>query len=216
MPISECQATFGHQWDDDPQIVLASASPQRHALLRQIGVRHTVQPVDVDESVREGDTPSEYVRRLALAKARVRRMNCLGDANLPVLGADTAVVVHERILGKPKNRESGIEMLKFLSGREHKVMSAVALVDTNTELVRLQVSCVRFRTLSHEECEQYWASGEPAGKAGAYAIQGRAAAFVVHLAGSYSGVVGLPLFETAELLRERGISVPKSRPGNAT
>jgi septum formation protein len=125
---------------------------------------------------------------------------------LPVLAADTTVVLDDVIYGKPRNRGAGIEMLARLSGRTHEVLTAVALADDHAIALRLSVSSVRFRTLTPEECAAYWETGESHDKAGGYAIQGAAAAFIESLSGSYSGVMGLPLFETAELLRNAGIT----------
>lgn len=187
------------------RIYLASASPRRRELLRQIGVSYRLLPVVVDETPRPDEPPSSYVARLALAKARAG-VSALGRRRLrPVLGADTAVVVDGAILGKPGDRAEGLAMLTRLSGREHRVFSSVALVTPTRDAVRVQESRVRFRELTQAECAAYWDSGEPLDKAGGYGIQGRAAAFVAELRGSYSGVMGLPLFETAELLREFGI-----------
>jgi septum formation protein len=186
-----------------PQIALASRSPRRRELLAQIGVRHRVVDVDVDESPRPAEVPAEYVLRLALAKARAARGR---EPGLPVLGADTAVVVDDAILGKPADRADALAMLARLSGREHRVLTAVALVG-DREATRLSVSHVRFRAVGPDEAAAYWATNEPADKAGAYAIQGLGALFVESLTGSHSGVMGLPLFETAELLRHAGIDL---------
>jgi septum formation protein len=192
------------------QIYLASHSPRRRELLDQIGVAYQPVAVSVDETILPGETPTAYVTRLALAKARAgwRAVNRASGTRLqPVLGADTAVVVAGTLLGKPRDRTEGLAMLAVLSGREHQVLSAVALVVGEREAFKVQESGVRFRTLSAVECEAYWDTGEPVGKAGAYGIQGRAAAFIAELRGSYSGVMGLPLFETAELLQAFGIPV---------
>lgn len=184
-------------------IILASASPRRRALLAQIGVAHEVLPVDVDETPRPGEVPELYAERMALAKARA--VAAIRGLSRPVLGADTCVVLEGRILGKPRGREEGLSMLRRLAGATHRVLSAVALVWEGGQALRLCVSRVRFRALTETEIQAYWASGEPADKAGAYAIQGLGAVFVEHLEGSYSGVMGLPLYETAALLRECGI-----------
>ena len=186
-------------------LYLASASPRRRELLRQIGVAYRRLPVEVDETPLPGESPGDYVARLALAKARTGWRTLGRRAPRPVLGADTAVVVDAVILGKPRDRDEGLAMLARLSGREHRVLSAVALADATRDAVRVQESRVRFRELTAAERAVYWNSGEPLDKAGGYAIQGRAAAFIAELRGSYSGVMGLPLFETAELLREFGI-----------
>ncbi len=187
------------------QIYLASASPRRRELLRQIGVTYRLLPVAVDETPLPDEMPDAYVIRLARAKAGAGARVLGRRQPAPVLGADTTVVVDGAILGKPADRAEGLAMLACLSGREHRVLSAVALATTRREAIKLQESRVRFRELSPTECAAYWDSGEPWDKAGGYAIQGRAAAFIIEVRGSYSGVMGLPLFETAELLREFGI-----------
>ena len=186
---------------DRPRLVLASQSPRRRALLAQIGVAHAALPVDVDEAALPGEAPAEYVLRLALAKARAAR--ALRPDGV-VLGADTAVAVDDAILGKPADRADALAMLARLSGREHRVLTAVALAGEREES-RLSVSHVRFRAIAPDEAAAYWATGEPADKAGGYAVQGVGAVFVEQLHGSYSGVMGLPLYETAELLRRAGI-----------
>ncbi|MEN8108791.1 MAG: Maf family protein, partial [Pseudomonadota bacterium] len=182
------------------------ASPRRQELLRQIGIDFTLLKVDVDEVRRPGETAAAFVERLALDKARAGHALLDAGDKTPVLGADTAVVIDDTIMGKPRDREHGIAMLQSLSGRIHQVMTAVALVGGH-EVVRLSHSSVTFATLATADCEAYWDSGEPADKAGGYAIQGLAAAFVTHLDGSYSGVVGLPLNETVALLKEFGIKI---------
>jgi septum formation protein len=189
-----------------PDIYLASASPRRAELLGQIGATFTVLHVDVDEQHRPGETPVDYVTRLALAKAHAGK--ALLDANdpCPVLGADTTVVAADRIMGKPRDMEDAVAMLLGLSGRVHQVISAVALVGAHAA-VRVSSSDVKFRTLSAVECQAYWDTGEPQDKAGGYAIQGRAAQFVERLEGSYSGVMGLPLYETALLFKEFKINI---------
>lgn len=195
-----------------PQIYLASTSPRRRELLAQLGLSFEVVTQDVPEIWGEGETPEQYVERLALDKA-IAGLSRLGDdISAPVLGADTAVVVEGEVLGKPVDKAHAIAMLKQLSGRQHRVLSAVALVGRDNlgqdrRLVSLSDSCVVFRPISTEECEAYWNTGEPADKAGAYAIQGKAAVFVERLEGSYSGVMGLPLFETGELLSKFGIEI---------
>ena len=185
-----------------PVLCLASASPRRHALLLQIGVAHIARGADIDETAHPGETPRDYVARVAATKARAIRR---ADASLPVLGADTIVVVDGALFGKPAGRAQGLAMLASLSGRSHEVLSAVALADARGVAIAVSASAVRFRTLTVEECQVYWESGEPHDKAGAYAIQGLAAAFIESLHGSYSGVMGLPLFETAALLRAGGV-----------
>ncbi|MGD2137478.1 MAG: Maf family protein [Gammaproteobacteria bacterium] len=187
-------------------IYLASRSPRRQELLCQIGVDYRLLPVAVDETRHAGESAAVFAQRIALEKAAAGRAAPGTDSRLPVLGADTIVCLEGDVMGKPRDREQALGMLHSLSGRTHQVLSAVALVARNSD-VRLSTSRVRFRRLSTQECVAYWETGEPAGKAGAYAIQGIAATFVERLEGSYSGVMGLPLFETAALLQESGISV---------
>jgi septum formation protein len=184
------------------ELTLASRSPRRRELLDQVGVAYRAVDVDVDESRRPGEAPAVYVERLARAKAAAGR-TAAGDD--PALGADTVVVVDDDVLGKPAGRDDALAMLGRLSGRSHEVLTAVALATASDTGCRLSVSHVTFRPLDAAEIAAYWATGEPADKAGAYAIQGRAALFVTRLEGSYSGVMGLPLFETGELLRAAGI-----------
>lgn len=187
-----------------PPLILASASPRRRELLAQIGIACTVQPVDLDETAHPGEAPRAYVERLALAKARAGSVQNPGAI---ALGADTAVVLDGEILGKPRDRDDAFAMLRRLSGREHEVLTAVALANEERAAVRTSTSRVGFADLSDDAIAAYWATGEPADKAGAYGIQGLAAVFIHHVSGSYSGVVGLPLFETTELLREFGVEV---------
>ncbi|MEO6697648.1 MAG: Maf family protein [Gammaproteobacteria bacterium] len=187
------------------QIYLASSSIQRQALLEQIGVRYHVIAVDVDERWDGREMPQDYVRRLALQKARAAR-RVVADNTLPVLAADTAVVLDEQILGKPKDREEALSMLERLSGRHHQVLTAVALLNEQ-EAVRISISTVTFAATTPTQRAAYVASGEADDKAGAYGIQGRAAVFIERIEGSYSGVMGLPLFETTELLRGCDIEV---------
>ena len=183
-----------------PVLLLASASPRRRELLWQIGVPHAIAIAAIDERPLAGETAAECVRRLALAKAhRVQQ------GSLPVLGADTAVVVDGAMLGKPADRVAGLAMLARLAGCVHEVLTAVALVDARGSEVRLSRSEVRFRAIDALECERYWESGEGRDKAGGYAIQGFGAVFISELHGSYSGVMGLPLFETAALLDAAGV-----------
>ena len=192
------------------RIYLASNSPRRRELLDRIGVTHRVLRVEVDEVPQAGEAPTDLVRRLALAKARAGRAELPPDDGKPVLGADTVVVCAGRILGKPRDRADALAMLASLSGSRHEVLSAVALVDVRREQVAVSRSQVSFRALTADEADAYWATGEPADKAGAYAIQGLAAVFVDELVGSYSGVMGLPLFETARLLNDFGIEILRS------
>ncbi|ADJ27423.1 Maf family protein [Nitrosococcus watsonii] len=183
-----------------PPIALASTSPRRQALLTQIGVEFRRLDIKVDERLRPAERPTSYVHRLALAKARAGWGQQPPRGRLPVLGADTAVVVENEILGKPVDRAQAGVMLARLSGRSHQVLTAVALTDGYKAQERLSVSTVTFKRLTKDEYEAYLASGEGLDKAGAYAIQGWAALFISRLEGSYSGVMGLPLYETGELL----------------
>lgn len=183
---------------ETPTLLLASASPRRQQLLTQIGVCFTVLPVEIDESVQQGELPEHYVTRLAKNKALTGLAR--HSAKLPVLGADTAVVLDDRILGKPRDREDALMMLMMLSGRTHRVLSGVALASAERCEYRLAETKVTFRLLKRMECEYYWETGEPLDKAGAYGIQGKGAVFVESIRGSYSCVVGLPLVETCELL----------------
>lgn len=195
--------------DTATDIYLASASPRRRELLDQIGVRYAWLEADVPEQRHEDEAAEVHVLRLALAKARAGLGQIGERPALPVLGADTIVVVDDAILGKPQTFEQGVEMLAKLSGRSHRVLTAVALVDGEREGSRLSASVVTMREISEDEARRYWETGEPWDKAGGYAIQGRGAVFIERLEGSYSGVMGLPLFETAHLLEEFGI--PYSR-----
>ncbi len=189
-------------------LYLASASPRRRELLAQIGLRFEVLPVEVDEAPRSGELPEALVRRLALEKARAGRTRLEAGDPLPVLGADTEVVLGGEVLGKPRDEEDAAAMLARLSGRSHQVLSAVAVAAAGVEALRLSASTVWFREISPAERLAYCATGEPLDKAGAYGIQGLAAVFVARLEGSYSGVMGLPLYETAEALAETGLSLP--------
>jgi septum formation protein len=193
----------------NPLIYLASASPRRSALLTQIGISHRIQPVNVDESIQLGEPPDAYVTRLARAKAQAL-WDQLGDKlderhSAVVLGSDTTVALDGEILGKPADRADGLAMLGRLSGRTHQVYTAVALQYARGQESRLSVSQVTFREIAPTEREAYWETGEPRDKAGGYAVQGFAAIFIRSIAGSYSGIVGLPLFETAELLGSAGL-----------
>ena len=178
-------------------IILASQSPRRRELLDQIGVAHDVVAVAMDETPLEAEPPLEYVQRITLAK--VRAGGRLAPA-MPVLAADTCVVTSGAILGKPENEKHGVEMLLLLSASTHQVYTGIALTHNGREHYLLSSSQVRFRTISETEARDYWATGEPADKAGAYAIQGRGALFIEHISGSYSGIMGLPLYETGQLL----------------
>lgn len=182
------------------QLILASASPRRSELLSQIGVNFVAAPQDIDESVNPEETAEQLVVRLAEEKAQAALRIC-NDSNQVVLGSDTIVVHQETILGKPESEDEAVNMLAMLSNSEHRVLTAVCVANQSKSQSRLSESKVHFRAISNEEAVAYWRSGEPEGKAGGYAIQGLGAVFVQSLAGSYSGVMGLPLFETAELLQ---------------
>ncbi len=187
-----------------PQIVLASASPRRSELLKQIGIHHAIKAVELDETPLPHESPLVYVERVAAEKSALCRS--LLEEDLPVLAADTSVVCDGQIMGKPDGLQHAIEMLSRLSGRSHQVYSAVSLRGEH-HWEAVSVSEVRFRTLSRDEIIAYWHTGEPRDKAGAYAIQGLASIFIESITGSFSGVMGLPLFETAQLLAKQGIKV---------
>ena len=195
-----------------PRIYLASKSPRRRDLLRQIGVNFDVltfragergEDADVDETPLPGEAVERYVERLALAKAQAGMRRVLWRKLLPhpVLAADTTLEVDGEIVGKPHDAAEAHAILERLSGRRHRVLTAVAMSDGERTRSRLSVSEVAFRRLSEHDIRRYVATGEPFDKAGAYGIQGRAGAFVEHLVGSYSGVMGLPLHDTVVLLR---------------
>ncbi|MGH8398679.1 MAG: Maf family protein [Gammaproteobacteria bacterium] len=192
----------------DPALIyLASQSPRRAELLRQLGVLFEVVHAPVDESFQYGESPDRYVLRVARMKAEAA-LALLGDkADRPLLTADTAITLDGRILGKPRDRADGLVMLAQLSGRTHQVLSGLVVWTPDGVRQALSTSTVSFRTLAPDEAAVYWETGEPADKAGAYAIQGRGAVFVERLEGSYSGVMGLPLYETAQLLRSAGIEI---------
>ena len=183
----------------------ASASPRRRELLAQIGVPFVTLIASIDETALPGEPAERYVERLAREKALAGLAALSDPADAVVLGADTAVVLDGRILGKPADRAECLATLAALSGREHQVLTAVALASAQRIESRVVASRVRFRPLRAGEAEAYWATGEPCDKAGSYGIQGLAAVFVSQLEGSYSAVVGLPLCETAQLLGEFGI-----------
>jgi septum formation protein len=197
-------------------VYLASASPRRSELLRQIGVPVEVRPAEIVETQALGEAPDAFVLRLAAEKADTVWRRVPAEERRPVLAADTAVVLDERVLGKPADEVEAEAMLAALSGRTHRVLTAVALRCGDVAETSLSSSEVRFRATTAEERAAYCRSGEPLDKAGGYGIQGRAAMFVEHLAGSYSGVVGLPLFETAALLGRCGVALLGARPGGRT
>lgn len=187
-----------------PQLLLASCSPRRKQLLAQLGLQFSSVQINVDETLRDESSTQAYVQRLAIAKAQAGVQ--LHGTQLPVLGADTAVVLDGKIMGKPKDQDDAFQMLQQLSGRVHEVQTAVAIVQHNIA-VETSTSRVTFRDISAQEARAYWESGEPSDKAGGYAIQGYGAIFVTHLEGSYSGVMGLPIYETAQLLKKFNISI---------
>jgi septum formation protein len=186
-------------------VYLASASPRRRQLLAQIGVRFQVLSVDVDESIAAGEGAERYVVRLARAKAAAGLARRIPPQRAAVLGADTAVVAGGAILGKPVDCKDAERMLGLLSARTHEVLTAIALATDDGVLCHVSRSEVAFREITSEEAREYWNTGESRDKAGGYAIQGYGAVFVSGLRGSYSGVMGLPLFETAQLLRAAGV-----------
>ena len=188
-------------------LYLASKSPRRRQLLEQLGLAFQVTDVDIPEQPAPGEPPHDYVARLAMAKAQAGLAGLQERAGAWVLGSDTEVVLDGVVFGKPSDAVGAASMLRRLSGREHEVLTAVSLVGPPSAAFAETLVCatwVRFAPLDEAAISAYVATGEPFGKAGAYAIQGRAAAFISHLAGSYSGVMGLPLFETSRLLRTAG------------
>ncbi len=188
-----------------PAIHLASSSPRRREILASLCLQFNYAGVDIDESRKPGEPVEDMALRLASEKARA------ADAGgLPVIGADTIVVVDDLVFGKPLSREDALGMLRTLSGRQHCVLTAVALLSSRGLETAISNTEVRFRDIDPDEAEAYWQSGEPKGKAGSYAIQGLGGIFVESLRGSYSGVVGLPVYETANLLERAGIAVLKN------
>jgi len=186
-----------------PQFYLASRSPRRQELLLQLGLHFETLPADIPEQPQPGEAAADYALRMARGKARAAQLRA--PRPLPVLGADTDVVLDGRILGKPRDRDDALHMLAALADREHEVYSAVAVAWGERLESALSVTRVRFGPITPALAAAYWASGEPADKAGAYGIQGLGARFVREIQGSYSGVVGLPLYETVQLLAACGI-----------
>lgn len=186
------------------KLILASASPRRSELLKQINVAHSIQVADIDETPLAHEKPADYVLRVAHEKSQAIYQQ--GHHNAVVLAADTSGVLGGEIMGKPENLEHALIMLSALSANTHKVYSAVSVRGALTQEV-VCVSEVTFRGLSEQEIINYWHTGEPADKAGAYAIQGLGSVFVQSIQGSFSGIMGLPLFETAQLLANEGISI---------
>lgn len=194
---------------DTVQLILASASPRRHELLNQLGVHFRVEVSDTDESGIPGESPADYVCRVARAKAEA--ISNRNTSRLPVLAADTAVIIAGRILGKPRTALEAGDMLRSLSGRVHEVYSAVVLIDAQRSIsTRLNISEVRFAELDNDWIAAYVATGEPMDKAGAYGVQGCAAHRISEIRGSYSGVMGLPLYETMEMLHAAGFNLSPS------
>lgn len=187
---------------------LASQSPRRRELLGRLGLAFGVLDVDVPERRETGEAPLDYVRRVAREKAGAGLLRVVGVPDAIVLGADTEVVLDDEVFGKPRDDRDAAAMLRRLSGRTHEVISVVSLVSASREEQAVSVSQVTFAAMSDADIAAYVATGEPTGKAGAYAIQGRSQVFIAHLSGSYSGVMGLPLFETAELLARFSIALP--------
>ena len=188
------------------QIILASASPRRKELLDQINVSCRVYPVDLDETPWPDEAPLDYVQRVAAEKSAACKAQL--NTEIPVLAADTAVILGSVIMGKPKDKADAMDMLTQLSGKTHQVYSAISLRGREHGQA-VSITEVTFRCLTEQEILAYWHSGEPVDKAGSYAIQGRGGVFVESIKGSFSGVVGLPLFETAELLSKQGIELFK-------
>ncbi|NQY34041.1 MAG: septum formation inhibitor Maf [Alteromonadaceae bacterium] len=189
------------------QLILASQSPRRRELLSQLGYQFSCQGADLDESVHENELPEVYVERLAREKVQhVLKLQSLSQnlnqKSAVVLGADTSVVYKQQILGKPENKADCLAMLDLLSDRKHQVFTSIAVGVSDKIISRVIVTDVYFKPLTHIEIERYWQTGEPQDKAGAYGIQGIGGQFVKHIQGSYSAVVGLPLYETANLLAE--------------
>lgn len=181
---------------------LASQSPRRRDLLARLGLAFGVLDIDIPEQRQPTEPPDDYVRRVAREKAGAGLLMVVAVPGALVLGADTEVILDGEVFGKPRDADDAAAMLRRLSGRTHRVLSAVSLVSAGRELQALSESEVTFANLDDATIAAYVASGEPNGKAGGYAIQGAAQAFIAHLSGSYSGVMGLPLFETAQLLRK--------------
>jgi septum formation protein len=192
----------------DYDLILASASPRRTEILQQMGVRHLVQPTNIDETPKPNEPAVDYVRRMALEKAQ--NIIAQSSASIPVLGADTCVVCDAQIFGKPQDKQQALDMLLALSGRTHQVYTAVAVGNAEDCAVSVSTTEVLFRKLSVQECISYWETGEPKDKAGSYAIQGYGAVFIESINGSYSGVVGLPIEQTAKLLDTFGVPIWRS------
>jgi septum formation protein len=191
------------------QIYLASRSPRRRQLLKQIGVNFEMRPVSIDETMEKGEAPADYVCRMAQAKAELGWLRLIqrGLPLRPLLAADTVVVFRGKIIGKPENLANGKKMLSTLSGQTHKVLTAVVVVAKNKIQKSLSTTTVRFRDISQSEITSYLNGTESHDRAGSYAMQGRAAVFIMKISGSYSGALGLPIFETAQLLEKFNIKI---------
>lgn len=204
----------------NPDLYLASQSPRRALLLEQLSVAFSVLAVDIDESQVALEPPNDYVLRMATKKAQ-QGFRCLEESNAQaayttVLAADTAVVFNRQILGKPRNASNAKQMLSMLSGHSHEVLTAICLAQRQCDgglrqESRISKTNVTFRPITEQEIEWYWQTGEPQDKAGGYGIQGKAAQFISHISGSYSGVMGLPLFEMSELMSRFGFALSSSR-----
>lgn len=181
-------------------LILASASPRRAEILQQIGVAFQIAPADIDETPMPQELPIDYVQRMAQEKAQYV-IDSVANSSTVVLGADTSVVLGCKIYGKPKNQEEALVMLADLSGKTHQVLTAIAMGNNQRCVIKLSATDVKFRELDPEECLDYWKTGEPSDKAGGYAIQGLGAVFVEKINGSFSGVVGLPIEQTSQLLQ---------------
>lgn len=189
------------------KLILASASPRRYEILAGLGYDVCRLPTDIDETPYVNELPMDYVRRLAVEKNRVA-VRDVQSAGCPVVSADTSVVLDTHILGKPESPEQAVQMLRQLSGREHEVLTGICVSFEGQECACVQVNKVLFKCLTEQEIAAYVATGEPMDKAGAYGIQGLAGMFVAHLSGSFTGVMGLPVFETVDLLRQCGVATP--------
>lgn len=202
--------TAGPVVEREAQIYLASASPRRQQLLRQLDIAFEIVPAQMTEHPHAAEPARAYVQRLATAKARFAAgvVRERGWPTKPILGADTEVVLDGAVLGKPADAAHGRALLKRLAGRTHDVLTALALLVEGEMHTAVSESRVTFGELSDADVARYWATGEPADKAGGYAVQGRAGAFITRIEGSYSGIVGLPLYELAQLLRKVGVTVP--------
>jgi len=194
-------------------IVLASASPRRKYLLSLLVQEFEVLPADIDESPSINEPPAIYVKRMALEKAQAIQIILSQQStrstkqNTIIIAADTSVVIDNKILGKPVNLQDSLSMLRLLSGQTHQVMTSLCVLDCRSNEVTLQniITKVTFRSITDSEIEQYWLSGEPQDKAGSYGAQGLGSIFIEHISGSFSAVIGLPMFETAQLLKQVGV-----------